>query len=142
MGDDVYAVSALLRWVHPWKTLLLVTVICVLIVILLIFPFHRLLLCVVVASFSDGFVHRYKYRAINWYRRQCRKVSRRVIVGTELNGAVAPVEEKPPKPVEVRLFGMTLNCSSKSSLCRLRNFLNSMPNDRDLDGRLSTFSGK
>ena len=144
IGDDIYAVSALLRWVHPWKTALLVAANISLVIILFAVPFHRLLLCLVVAAFSDGFVHRYKYRVLSWYNAEFLTWFRQTF-GERSNaeGELVPVKKPeplfPPEPVQVKIFGMTLNCSSKSSLHRVRNLLNSMPNDRDLDGKCFVF---
>jgi len=72
------------------------------------FPFHRLLLGFVVSAFAEGFVGHLKRR--RW------KVS----------------GEKPPK-VTVSLFGMKLTCSPTSITHRIRNILNSLPNDRDFE---------
>ena len=138
LGDDFYALSSLIRWVHPWKSIVLVSLICVMIIVFALVPFHRLLLCLVIGSFTDGFVHRYKYRAINWYRRECLPRYRRFVAGkrARLNEFKELKELRSPDPVQVKMFGMSLNCSAKSSLHRVRNFLNSMPNDRDLDGKM------
>jgi len=103
-GDDIYAFQNLFRWAHPWKTTSLTFLFIFMLLIVSTFPFHRLLFTFVLASFAEGFYSKFKWK----FRK-----------------------DKKPSKVEVTLFGMKLKCSRKSSLHRVRNLFNSLPNDRD-----------
>lgn len=103
-GDDLYSTQSLVRWAHPWKTGSLLFVCLVLLLLVDIFPFHRLLFAFVVLSFAEGFYSKYKWK----FRK-----------------------DKKPSKVTVSIYGMKLKCSRTSSLHRLRNLMNSLPNDRD-----------
>jgi hypothetical protein len=65
-GDDMYALRNLYRWAHPWKSGLVLFGFAVLLLVVCIFPFHRLLFVAVVASFCEGFFqkHKWKFRKV------------------------------------------------------------------------------
>ena len=112
LGDDIYSIQSLLRWRHPWKTRALYLALLILLAIVSLFPFNRLLFFSVLCGFGEGFYAKYK-----WYLPQLFKGG------------------KPPK-VDVQILGTKLLCSRKSVLLRIRNLLNSLPNDRDFEASL------
>jgi hypothetical protein len=110
LGDDIYAIQSLIRWAHPRKTVALCLGLSLASIIVSLFPFHRVLFVMVVFGFAEGFYAKYKWVWLTWYFKGGR-----------------------PTKVEVEILGTKLKCSRKSGLLRVRNLLNSLPNDRDYE---------
>jgi hypothetical protein len=108
LGDDIYSVQSLYRWAHPMKT---ATILCALLLFLLavsLFEFRHVLLSLVLLFYGEGLWSRYKRV---WFK------------------FLFPYP-KLPKAI-ITILGVKLKCSAKSNIIRVRNLLNSVPNDRD-----------
>jgi hypothetical protein len=110
LGDDIHSVQGLYRWAHPVKTAVFFATLVLAIVALSLCEFRHLLLAFVLLFYGEGMWARYKRV---WFK------------------FLFP-QPKLPKAI-VTILGLKLKCSASSFFFRVRNLLNSVPNDRDFD---------
>ena len=110
LGDDIYSVQSIYRWAHPMKTAMIFLTLLLILLIVSLFEFRYVLLSIVLLFYGEGLWSRYKRI---WFK------------------FIFP-HPKLPKAV-VTILGLKLKCSAKSNIIRIRNLLNSVPNDRDYD---------